>query len=215
MSLLFNELGPRRGPSLACSGFRWPAVHCAPALAPCAGASFRATPPQDAPRGCWFSLRRCCHQPVPFAALSARWRALQAEPSPCLTGGHYGSFRRVRAALFLLRDPCCRSSVVEHPLGKGEVECSIHSGSTIKTPSATTAADGDHRADDRCLPAAVQIGDYPVASFRNGSEAEMFSMASKTQNRSLGRHQEFPGHTDERNRVWAGAPTVLTPPRAA
>ena len=25
---------------------------------------------------------------------------------------------------------CCRSSVVEHPLGKGEVECSIHSGST-------------------------------------------------------------------------------------
>ena len=28
---------------------------------------------------------------------------------------------------------CCRSSVVEHPLGKGEVECSIHSGSTIFT----------------------------------------------------------------------------------
>ena len=27
---------------------------------------------------------------------------------------------------------CCRSSVVEHPLGKGEVECSIHSGSTRK-----------------------------------------------------------------------------------
>src|SRR5262249_40893983 len=27
---------------------------------------------------------------------------------------------------------CCRSSVVEHPLGKGEVECSIHSGSTSK-----------------------------------------------------------------------------------
>ena len=26
----------------------------------------------------------------------------------------------------------CRSSVVEHPLGKGEVECSIHSGSTKK-----------------------------------------------------------------------------------
>src|SRR3974390_3933867 len=26
----------------------------------------------------------------------------------------------------------CRSSVVEHPLGKGEVECSIHSGSTMK-----------------------------------------------------------------------------------
>jgi hypothetical protein len=48
----------------------------------------------------------------------------------CLTGGHYGSFRRVRAAPFLLRDLCCRSSVVEHPLGKGEVECSIHSGST-------------------------------------------------------------------------------------
>jgi hypothetical protein len=25
----------------------------------------------------------------------------------------------------------CRSSVVEHPLGKGEVVCSIHTGSTI------------------------------------------------------------------------------------
>ena len=26
---------------------------------------------------------------------------------------------------------CCRSSGVEHSLGKGEVECSNHSGSTI------------------------------------------------------------------------------------
>jgi hypothetical protein len=100
--------------------------------------------------------------------------------------------------------------------GKGEVECSIHSGSTSKTLSATTAADGDHRVDDRCrLPAAVQIGDHTIASFRKGSEIKMFSMVSKMQNRSLGRRQEFPGHTDGHNRVRAGAPTVLTPPRAA
>src|SRR5262249_8517771 len=36
------------------------------------------------------------------------------------------------APFAMLRVFCCRSSVVEHPLGKGEVECSIHSGSTIK-----------------------------------------------------------------------------------
>src|SRR2546421_6254 len=31
--------------------------------------------------------------------------------------------------------PCCRSSVVEHPLGKGEVVSSILPGSTIRSPS--------------------------------------------------------------------------------
>ena len=36
-----------------------------------------------------------------------------------------------RRAIFRSAFSCCRSSVVEHPLGKGEVECSIHSGSTI------------------------------------------------------------------------------------
>src|SRR5712691_6592883 len=35
------------------------------------------------------------------------------------------------------RAPCCRSSVVEHPLGKGEVESSILSGSTITIPAKT------------------------------------------------------------------------------
>ena len=34
---------------------------------------------------------------------------------------------------FIFCAPCCRSSVVEHPLGKGEVECSIHTGSTMLT----------------------------------------------------------------------------------
>ena len=37
---------------------------------------------------------------------------------------------RSRRAIFRCAFSCCRSSVVEHPLGKGEVECSIHSGST-------------------------------------------------------------------------------------
>ena len=88
--------------------------------------------------------------------------------------------------------------------------------SSVSMPSATTAADGDQRADDRCrLPGVAQIGDHAIAGFRNGFEAEMFSVASKMQNRSLGRLREFPGHKGERNRVWAGAPTVLTSPRAA
>ena len=47
-------------------------------------------------------------------------------------GGACGSYPpafapQLRGAARLFR---CRSSVVEHPLGKGEVECSIHSGST-------------------------------------------------------------------------------------
>jgi hypothetical protein len=32
---------------------------------------------------------------------------------------------------------CCRSSVVEHPLGKGEVVSSILTGSTTSTPDKT------------------------------------------------------------------------------
>ena len=51
---------------------------------------------------------------------------------PCTAQGLVAVIARVRApgsqAARLFR---CRSSVVEHPLGKGEVECSIHSGSTI------------------------------------------------------------------------------------
>ena len=34
---------------------------------------------------------------------------------------------------------CCRSSVVEHSLGKGEVVCSIHTGSTRSSPRLATA----------------------------------------------------------------------------
>src|SRR4029079_5948261 len=34
----------------------------------------------------------------------------------------------------------CRSSVVEHPLGKGEVVCSIHTGSTINRSLSSIAS---------------------------------------------------------------------------
>ena len=85
---------------------------------------------------------------------------------------------------------------------------SCFSGST---PPSTTAADGDHRADDRChLPAVAQIGGHTIASFRNASEVEIFSVALKMKNRNLGRLQEFHEHTSERNRVWAAAPALLT-----
>jgi hypothetical protein len=44
-------------------------------------------------------------------------------------------FRRALRGAFLAAGffaaRCCRSSGVEHSLGKGEVECSNHSGSTI------------------------------------------------------------------------------------
>ena len=46
-------------------------------------------------------------------------------------GGRYGSFRRHSpAAAFAALPRRCRSSVVEHPLGKGEVNSSILFGST-------------------------------------------------------------------------------------
>ena len=44
---------------------------------------------------------------------------------------------------------CCRSSVVEHPLGKGEVDCSIQSGSTkLLSPST------------RHIDLAAKLADY-------------------------------------------------------
>src|SRR6185312_7490176 len=52
-------------------------------------------------------------------------------PSPCVTGNRVA----VSAAFYVAASgdrahSRCRSSVVEHPLGKGEVVCSIHTGST-------------------------------------------------------------------------------------
>ena len=46
---------------------------------------------------------------------------------------------------------CCRSSVVEHSLGKGEVDSSILSGSTTKPGQITTLR---IVAESRTLPAA-------------------------------------------------------------
>ena len=68
-----------------------------------------------------------CHDRIigPPARRATRLIALRARKA-------YGSFRRVRVALSGCARTRCRSSVVEHPLGKGEVECSIHSGSTTR-----------------------------------------------------------------------------------
>lgn len=68
-----------------------------------------------------------CHDRIigPPARRATRLIALRARKA-------YGSFRRVRVALSGCARTRCRSSVVEHPLGKGEVECSIHSGSTTE-----------------------------------------------------------------------------------
>ena len=99
--------------------------------APCGGVSFPVAQPLAACCGrriLWVSCR-----PQPCAS----WRHYppvlrlrNPKSLPCANGGRYGSFRRVRAGSPRLHEISCRSSVVEHPLGKGEVECSIHSGST-------------------------------------------------------------------------------------
>src|SRR6185437_9806204 len=52
------------------------------------------------------------------------------------TGGLWQTSRRRSADLapILFKPTCCRSSVVEHSLGKGEVDSSILSGSTSQHP---------------------------------------------------------------------------------
>ncbi len=61
----------------------------------------------------------------------------------------------------------------------------------------------------------LSLSNHVTGSFRNGSQAEIVSVALKMKNRSLGRLREFPWHTGERNRVWVVAPTVLTSSHAA
>ena len=62
----------------------------------------------------WTSIDPACSRACASGGLVAR------------TAASSGFFRPI----FFLR-PCCRSSVVEHSLGKGEVDSSILSGSTI------------------------------------------------------------------------------------
>ena len=75
------------------------------------------------------------------------WRLSVAQPrlrerAPCgknrpLAGGHRGRF-----CWIFNPAPCCRSSVVEHSLGKGEVDSSILSGSTRKSEDNQDLANG-------------------------------------------------------------------------
>ena len=65
-----------------------------------------------------------------------RERAMNSSQETCLhLRKPCGMFRRALRGAFLAAGfsaaRCCRSSGVEHSLGKGEVECSNHSGSTI------------------------------------------------------------------------------------
>src|SRR4051794_32039588 len=70
--------------------------------------------------------------------------------------------------LFKVPRACCRSSVVEHSLGKGEVDSSILSGSTIAPPKTKQKQCysqrgqvgphlGPHRTHLRCSPASLHI----------------------------------------------------------
>ena len=120
-------------------------------------------------------LRRPRRPPFDFTAIyrPPRSRACLRARGPC---GKNRTARRCRLGRFCLPRACCRSSVVEHSLGKGEVDSSILSGSTIKiqwhrivlrraaswpfheqTPSAAQvsgAARCDQRAGDGAATAA-------------------------------------------------------------
>jgi hypothetical protein len=102
------------------------------ALAPCGDADFPAIPLPGV--GCVQQVSWACS---PWASASPphyRPAARRCQPDPLLAppGVVWQFPPRLRDFIFFA--PCCRSSVVEHPLGKGEVECSIHSGSTRKIP---------------------------------------------------------------------------------
>ena len=67
-----------------------------------------------------------------------------------LFGGRLWQFPpRSRRPPGLCANSSCRSSVVEHPLGKGEVECSIHSGSTIHSKNVRSSTVQPPAASDK------------------------------------------------------------------
>ncbi len=66
------------------------------------------------------------------------------------------------------RDPvCCRSSVVEHSLGKGEVESSILSGSTI---SLQLFCHRDIASSSEALASTQRWVSPSSSSFQKGAE---------------------------------------------
>src|SRR5262249_39647126 len=66
--------------------------------------------------------------------------------------GHvpYGKDRRAISCLSRLLKARCRSSVVEHSLGKGEVVCSIHTGSTRNLQQ-------EQQLEERALPSPLTL----------------------------------------------------------
>jgi hypothetical protein len=79
------------------------------------------------PVSCQFQRFPAAAGPVAFTRLRGRRPCGKNRP---LCGAVFGRFSTKPRA-------CCRSSVVEHSLGKGEVVSSILPGSTIKTPCFT------------------------------------------------------------------------------
>lgn len=82
-------------------------------------------------------------------------------PSPCVTGNRVA----VSAAFYAAASgghahSRCRSSVVEHPLGKGEVVCSIHTGSTTHStlPPRYIQAEGPLDSVDTLLCTLPRYG---------------------------------------------------------
>ena len=93
------------------------------APAPCGGAGSRAAP-LPAARRRFRSCRICRSFPPWPPGIKGRRRACKR------------SLDRAGMIGYSLAPQRCRSSVVEHPLGKGEVESSILSGSTIRPPAS-------------------------------------------------------------------------------
>jgi hypothetical protein len=96
--------------------------------------------------------RACALRRLRFSRNAADNRLLRASffsclPCPIMTvclrqNPPYGKDRRAfwRFSHAASRHACCRSSVVEHPLGKGEVVSSILTGSTTVCPCSAAAA---------------------------------------------------------------------------
>jgi hypothetical protein len=78
-----------------------------------------------------------------------------------------GCLRQVTVAC-VRRDPvCCRSSVVEHSLGKGEVESSILSGSTI---SFQVFCHRSAASSSEALASTQRFESPSSSSFQKGAE---------------------------------------------
>ena len=122
---------------------------------------------------------------------------------------------------------CCRSSVVEHSIGNGEVDSSILSGSTIPWLASRTdlRSRGSKRPSFACfrhpLPGRERREDRVPAGTHDPLREDFAHANAQADNRWAGKHPAFPARwvdglcalSPEPSSCWPPSPRELTMPR--